>query len=187
MRRMERMQQSRAKTYIKEYDWKQHLEVMYFDLAFRDVDTIVYDITNSRRKGEELYAKGGVNYNYESDAIEACKRHMGLLQDGMVVNQAELNALYGMIHLCKKHNIRPILITTPFREEYNEAFDKQYIEQVQAIINNVCEEEQVEYYDYSNDNRFVNSSNYMRNADHLTSQGAVLFTDEIVGRVMAKP
>ncbi len=89
-----------------------------------------------------------------------------------------------MIEICKKHNIRPILVTTPYREEYNNKYDETFYKQFHSLIDEICAKEQVEYFDYSHDSRFSNSYIYFRNADHLTSRGATTFTDILIGDVM---
>jgi len=82
-----------------------------------------------------------------------------------------------MIRLCREHGVRPILVTVPFRWEYNGEFDEKYCAQFYALVDRICEDESVEYYDYSHDERFTHSAEYFRNSDHLSPKGAVVFTD----------
>ena len=98
----------------------------------------------------------------------------------LLVREEELDAVCGMIRLCKEHGIRPILITVPFRWEYNDQFEEEYCRQFYAVIDQICQDEGVEYYDYSHDERFVDRSDYFRNSDHLSPKGAAAFTDIVM-------
>ena len=48
------------------------------------------------------------------------------------------------------------------------------------MIDKICRDESVEYYDYSHDDRFTNTAEYFRNSDHLSPKGAAVFTDIVV-------
>ena len=98
----------------------------------------------------------------------------------LLVRDEELDAIYGMIRLCREHGIRPILITTPFRREYNDQFDEKYCSQFYEVIEKICRDEDVEYHDYSHDERFTDNANYFRNSDHLSPRGAAAFTEIVV-------
>ena len=104
----------------------------------------------------------------------------------LLVREEELDAVYGMIQLCREHGLRPILITVPFRWEYNDQFEEEYCRQFYEVIDRICQDESVEYYDYSHDERFTGSAAYFRNSDHLSPKGAAVFT-EIVINAHVKP
>lgn len=120
-------------------------------------------------------------FDFQRHADEKYRSHHIVDKNGdLVVLEEELNALHGMIRLCREHGIRPILITVPFRWEYNEEFDEKFYGQLHEVIDKVCEDESVEYYDYSHDERFIDSADYFRNSDHLSPKGAVVFTDLMI-------
>ena len=98
----------------------------------------------------------------------------------LLVRDEELDAVYGMIRLCKAHGLRPILITVPFRWEYNDQFEEEYCRQFYEVIDRICRDEDVEYYDYSHDERFTDNAKYFRNSDHLSPKGAAAFTEIIM-------
>ena len=98
----------------------------------------------------------------------------------LLVRDEELDAVYGMIRLCKAHGLRPILITVPFRWEYNDQFEEEYRRQFSEVIDRICQDEDVEYYDYSHDERFTDNAKYFRNSDHLSPKGAKAFTEIIM-------
>lgn len=177
--------------YIKQYDWITAIGLKYFLPIMHDPETVISNIRESGKNGEDTYQVSGEGFDYNEDAKAAYKRHYYVDENGnLVVRKQEIDALYGMIQICKNHNIRPILITTPFREEYNEEYDEKFYNQFHNVINIVCVEEQVEYFDYSHDDRFIQSTEYLRNADHLTPKGALAFTDILMssyvkGKVIA--
>ena len=98
----------------------------------------------------------------------------------LLVREEELDAVYGMIRLCKEHGLRPILITVPFRWEYNDQFEEEYCRQFYEVIERICQDEDVEYYDYSHDERFTDNAKYFRNSDHLSPKGAKAFTEIVM-------
>lgn len=166
--------------YIKQFNWETFIKKKYFDVVFQDPLSLINIFTKSESEANEEKT-----LDYGSDASAAYERHIRLDDTGnLVIRQEEVDAVYGMIEICRKHNIRPILITTPFREEYNNCFDKKFYEQFHAVIDRICEDENVEYYDYSHDTRFVRSDEYEMNSDHLTHKGATVFTDILIDELL---
>ena len=120
-------------------------------------------------------------FDFQSHAEEKRILYRIVDQNGdLLVREEELNAVYGMVRLCKAHGIRPILITVPFRWEYNDQFEEAYCRQFYEVIDKICQDEAVEYYDYSHDERFTNAAEYFRNSDHLSPRGAAVFTDLVI-------
>ena len=171
--------------YIKQFDLKQYVKLNYFHLFFTKPSEIIGNIKKGSKKGKDTYQLGGSDFNYQEDADAAYKRHIHVDgDDNIIINPKEINALYAMIEICKKHNIRPILITTPYRSEYNDKFSDKFYKQFHDIVNEVCKNTGAEYYDYSHDIRFIQSNEYERNADHLTPAGAIVFTDILINEVI---
>lgn len=167
--------------YIKQYDFKEACICKFFNVLYETPETVVHNIWNSKKKGQDSYQTGGTGFDYIHDAEAAFSRHHLTDSDGnLIIRDEEINSLYGMIRICKNHNIRAILVTPPFRSEYNELFDDKYYNQFHEVIENICRDERIEYYDYSHDERFCHSDEYTRNADHLTPKGAVTFTDILI-------
>ena len=120
-------------------------------------------------------------FDFQSHAEEKRILYRIVDQNGdLLVREEELSAVYGMVRLCKAHGLRPILITVPFRWEYNDQFEEAYCRQFYAVIDRICQDESVEYYDYSHDERFTGVSEYFRNSDHLSPRGAAVFTDLVI-------
>lgn len=103
-----------------------------------------------------------------------------LNEDGKrLYNQEEISALYDMINFCKKRNITPILITTPYLSEYIlqiKKNDATFFDDFYSVLNQVVYDTGVQYYDYSADTRFNHDYSLFFNPDHLNRSGAEKFT-----------
>ena len=191
--------------YIKDYDVITAIGINHFLPLLDDPTSVIRKIRNSLNKMETLDQPDTADEMdesvEESEATESEdvdqaedtafdfqrhaeeKRLLYRIVDkngDLLVREEELNAVYGMVRLCKEHGLRPILITVPFRWEYNDQFEEEYCRQFYEVINQICQDESVEYYDYSHDDRFTNTAEYFRNSDHLSPKGAAAFTDIVV-------
>ncbi len=91
--------------------------------------------------------------------------------------------LRNMIELCRKRNITPVLITTPFSYCYNQYVTEEFLNQFYAKINQIAQDYGISYYDYSHDQRFQTRLEYFGDADHLNEEGAVYFTSLLMEEV----
>ena len=126
--------------------------------------------------------------DFKLSAENAYRNHyLENLNDGkLVVNKEEMDALVHIIEYCKENGIRPILITTPFRQEYNEKWDEDFYEMFYSDIEQIVSETDVEYYDYSHDVRFTSNESFFVDADHLNDDGAKSFTSIVFKEVLKK-
>lgn len=88
-----------------------------------------------------------------------------------------IEELRGMISYCKEHRITPVLITTPFSKPYIELVSQDFLQEFQETVTGIATDMDVSYYDYSHDERFYGNLVHFSDADHLTEEGAVYFTD----------
>lgn len=168
-------------TNIKQFDINKYVGLHFFPVVYEstaDVIKIFYrGITNKRPVIQDLDYVVERNMDFKEDAQRAYQRHLKVNESGnLFVNENERAALYDIIDFCHEKNIRPILISTPLREEYFSLYDQKILDQFYNIVNQVTQETGCEYYDYSHDPRFESSDQYMRNADHLSPEGARVFT-----------
>ena len=91
--------------------------------------------------------------------------------------QERIENLYDVIGYCREHGITPVLITTPFSKYYNDPVSQDFLQEFYATVNTVASDTDVNYYDYSHDNRFSENLEYFADSDHLNDAGAVYFTD----------
>lgn len=88
-----------------------------------------------------------------------------------------IDELYDMIAYCRENEIIPVLITTPFSKPYLDLVSQDFLQEFQDTVNKVASDTDVNYYDYSHDERFYANLVHFSDADHLTEEGALYFTD----------
>ena len=102
-------------------------------------------------------------------------------------NQENIDTLYRIIEICRNIGATPILITTPYLNEYNNAVkenDPEFYTYFYGVINEITKNTGVKYYDYSSDERYSNDYRLFVNTDHLNRRGARLFTNNLLREVL---
>lgn len=109
----------------------------------------------------------------------------------MIYNMEEVDALYNIIELCHETGKTPVLITTPYLTEYTDCIQQgspDFYEEFYSFVDKLVEEENIQYYDYSHDERFQTDYDLFINADHLNKKGAKKFTacvwDEVISSIL---
>lgn len=88
-----------------------------------------------------------------------------------------IDELYDMIAYCRENEIIPVLITTPFSKPYLDLVSQDFLQEFQDTVDKIASDTDVNYYDYSHDERFYANLVHFSDADHLTEEGALYFTD----------
>ena len=104
-----------------------------------------------------------------------------------IYNQEEIDAVYEMIAICREIGVTPVLITTPFAKEYTDLIHERkpdFYNDFYGLIDRVCNETGVEYFDYSEDGRFNKDHSLFADADHLNENGAKMFTAIVMEEVV---
>ena len=104
-----------------------------------------------------------------------------------IVNREEIDALYRMIEICREEGVRPVLVTTPVIAEYSALVhekDPAFFEEFYGILDAVCNETGAEYFDYSEDARFVFDYSLFADNDHLNAIGNDVFTKAFAEEVL---
>lgn len=91
--------------------------------------------------------------------------------------------LLSLIDYCKKHELTPVLITTPFSSYYNNPVSEDFLDRFYGTINRIASDTGVSYYDYSHDARFSENLTYFSDSDHLNADGAAYFMEIIADEV----
>lgn len=150
----------------------------------KDIISVVKFLKKSlkNKKFEPESLKYPKNLSFEEKVVEAeitSKRHLGLTDsDFLQLPEISLKYLKQILELCKKKNLKAVLITTPQSYLYNEKITKvNYEKRIYTHINKLREKFQFEYLDYSHDERFQNNLNLFFDDDHLNEKGAEIFTE----------
>lgn len=88
-----------------------------------------------------------------------------------------IEELYRIIAYCREHKITPVLITTPLSKCYLDLVPQTFLQEFQTTVRKIADDTDVSYYDYSHDERFYANLVHFSDADHLTEEGALFFTD----------
>ena len=109
-------------------------------------------------------------------------------EGNVIVSQDEIQAIYDMIALCKEIGARPILVTTPFMDEYLDLVEEREPEFMDSFIHlmtEISEETDVLWVDYSHDAR-IKSADLFIDTDHLNKKGAKVFTNILLEETLGK-
>ena len=126
------------------------------------------------------------------DAVESLQSQIVSNRDAegnSILNEERLEALEAMIELCKNKGLRPVLITTPLTKTLTDLVKEKepdFLEYFYGFADDLCEKYDLEYYDYSCDERLYDNYDLFIDSHHLNKEGAKLFT-RIVMEEVARP
>lgn len=178
--------------HIKQYDlktaiWVKYLPVLnvYSDLNRDGISRIL------RGETQDEWLKSADDIELAEYSEAAYKRHFITNktdeEGNLIINEAEKDALYSIIDLCKRNGWTPVLVTTPLLAEYSDLVlnnSQECLETFYSILSDVVKETGVEYYDYSLDERFKNDHRLFKDGDHMNKEGARVFVDLLYEEVI---
>lgn len=106
---------------------------------------------------------------------------------GYALRQENVDCLTRIVRLCKEHGITPVLITTPFLSEYNDIIPADFLAMQMSFLDSFIAEQGIEYLDFSRDSRFAGRYDLYINSTHLNGEGALYFTDLLLGGEVPMP
>lgn len=177
---------------IKQYDRTTDFYVAKFP-ALADCETLIrVFLGQSREIKDTSWQQTAEPEKMSGDAKAAYQRHVvsGKTDaDGKrIYNQEEIEALYGIIALCREYDAVPVLVTTPYLEEYTKAVQEgspDFYEDFYGVIDQVVEDTGVSYYDYAFDERFSSNYSLFLDSNHLNKNGAAVFVDILMEDVVS--
>lgn len=108
---------------------------------------------------------------WEKNAYMTVDRHTA--DDGEMCSENE-TYLRRIAQLCCDNGIRLVLITPPTWSAYYKSLDKKQLDKTYELINEICHDYALPYFDYLKDPRFHEDDFY--DCDHLSDIGAKKFT-----------
>ena len=117
------------------------------------------------------------------DAETTLEGHILMYQKdgGYALRDDNIGYLTRIVGLCKEHGVTPVLITTPFLREYNDIIPADFLSIQLSFLDSFAAEQGIAYLDFSRDSRFIDRYDLFINSTHLNGDGAVMFTDLVLG------
>jgi|GEM_PF-1835533 hypothetical protein len=143
-------------------------------------DSVWGDCAHYTEEQLETHAKEIALRNVSSSR-QMADAHPGLVQDAS-------DALVRTIERFQSRGIRVILFTPTYYQKYNVFFAEKgsdIIEDMQQTIYKLQQSYQVEYYDFSGDSEITIHPELFYNSDHLGECGRKLFTEKLLGAMIA--
>lgn len=170
--------------YIKSFSPKEYLFIKTFPVLWHTPITIIQKVQEyNRQKEPEIEVEKDSTY-YTESARSLVDLNIVLDANGNLIQCPEaVDALCGMIQLCKEQNARPIVILTPYRKEYCDQYSESFYEQYYRVLKNICDDD-CELFDYSHDNRFSLNNTAFGDAYHLSEQGSKSFLEVVKKEIL---
>ncbi|MBQ7944530.1 MAG: hypothetical protein IJ326_10780 [Lachnospiraceae bacterium] len=92
----------------------------------------------------------------------------------------QYEAFIRIIEKCQARNIQVVLVSAPTLPCFYESFSDSFMDKFYADMQEICEKYNLEYYDYTGDERFLQDYRWYSDTDHLNGYGSVLFTEEFL-------
>ena len=117
--------------------------------------------------------------NKEISNERRIKGHVKKLEN-QVNKEYNLKILKDILKKCKDKNIKVIFVTTPFTKYYNSFFSEELLnENFYKIIQELCQEYNIEYFDFSHEYKIFNEKESLKDYDHLSKEGSKIFMKEL--------
>lgn len=140
---------------------------------------VIYTIQKNFRSlisSDDLKAENSLtNIELNKHASSRVKKHKMLAEYSS--NKKNLNYIENLINEIIKNNHLPILVSTPYHNSYNTNFGKVWLENNYfKIMSYLATKYNINYLDYSDDDRFCFEDNFFSNSDHLNVEGSKKFS-----------
>ncbi|MBR0172061.1 MAG: hypothetical protein IJQ21_04665 [Lachnospiraceae bacterium] len=104
-----------------------------------------------------------------------------------ILNRDWVDSIYEMIALLQENDITPVMVSTPVMVDFS-AFvheqDPSFFDDWYGMIDRICADTGIEYYDYSEHPDFMYDYSLFSDADHLNTAGAEKFSHLIAKEVL---
>ena len=85
----------------------------------------------------------------------------------------QYEAFIRIIEKCQARNIQVVLVSAPTLPCFYESFSDSFMDKFYADMQEICEKYNLEYYDYTGDERFLQDYRWYSDTDHLNGYGSV--------------
>ncbi len=91
-----------------------------------------------------------------------------------------------IISICKKKQITAILFSTPLTKYYLEHLDEKYFNKYLKVCKTIASQNEISFFDLSNTAMINLEEEHFQDSDHLTPQGAKIFTQYLIDNIIDK-
>jgi hypothetical protein len=112
-------------------------------------------------------------------ALERANHHKNIINEYGEF-EASKDKLNKIISVAKSNNLKPVLITVPYLNYYNQQFSSDLLKKFRQEINEIAENNKIIYLDYSHSDKFQSESNLFLDTDHLNLVGREKFTKILI-------
>jgi hypothetical protein len=112
-------------------------------------------------------------------AVERANHHKNIINEYGEF-EASKDKLNKIISVAKSNNLKPVLITVPYLNYYNQQFSSDLLKKFRQEINEIAENNKIIYLDYSHSDKFQSESNLFLDTDHLNLVGREKFTKILI-------
>ncbi len=123
----------------------------------------------------ELKDKGFLNTSNEWKQSKITEKES---KKPFVCNSTKIAAYKEFIDICKKNNIKLFVAISPFFQNLNSRSNK-----IIKVLEDVALENNVDFFDYSNDTACTNYAHLFYNVNHLNTKGANIYSRKLAGKV----
>ena len=95
----------------------------------------------------------------------------------------QYDALIKIIELCKERNVTPILLVTPYTQEYIDALGEDFWTQFRSDLNDLSMEYDCPLYDYTT-SEFCQHAEYFNDTTHMNENGSIAFSKDLLERTI---
>lgn len=179
--------------YIKQWDLVDAIQYKYIPVLgnreniiskitktwFNNTETMLESSIEDTLVGEPTQVLSG----WEKDAMFAeGKRRASVFMEasGDQSHGEQYDALVRIIEKCKERNIQVILTSAPILPCNYEGYSEKFLAKFYMDIQEICETYNVEYFDYTRDERFLTDYRWYRDTDHLNEYGRKIFTQQFL-------
>jgi lysophospholipase L1-like esterase len=124
---------------------------------------------------EEHHKKGFVESYREWNFPRTVEKETN---DAFEYNQKKLDAYKELLTICKTKHIKLYVVVSPYYEDINNRLKKMI-----QITKTIAAEQQIDFFDHSQDTTFTNHGFLFSDVSHLNGKGAQIFSKIIAGKI----
>lgn len=169
--------------YMYDYDFEEHVKYGLLPVltAKENLQYIFHDVNLPQLDAVDLTCHPNKLAIAQGKADAWINEVMELGEGKQEILQTNVSDFKKLVDYCYEKGYTPVVITLPVTQELTAQFSAQFLEEFDAITQDVLSEYPgLVYLDYSRDAAFSTHPEYFRDSDHLNSIGGDLLTQRLL-------